>query len=112
MAGRIKAKGEESERGGPPAPMRYAVESFLRSSGLAQHMGDIKVYSAWRDVTGPDLCRRARAVAFRGGELVVEVESSPQLSELKGFTGETYRQEANRLLGSNRIRRVNYKLKR
>ena len=92
--------------------MKEAVQSFLRSSGLGQRIGDMKVYTAWREATGPDLCRRARAVAFRGGELIVEVESSPLLSELKGFTGESYRSETNRQLGSERIRRVNYKLKR
>ena len=92
--------------------MKDAIHAFLRSSPLAKHMGEMKVYNAWREATGPDLCRRARAVAFRGGELTVEVESSPLLSELKGFTGESYRSETNRHLGSERIRRVNYKLKR
>ena len=85
---------------------------FLKQSGLGARLGDGKVYDAWRASLGVELAKRARAVSFRAGELVVEVESSPHLAELKGFTGESYRQEANRRLGSERIRRINYKLKR
>ena len=92
--------------------MGEAVRSFMQASGLGAQLKDMRVYNAWREALGADLARRARAVAFRAGELIVEVESSPQLSQLKGFTGESYRQEANRVLGSERIRRINYKLKR
>ena len=45
-------------------------------------------------------------------DLLVEVESSAHLQELKQFTGEDFRRRANERLGRERIRRVVFKLKR
>ena len=92
--------------------MGQALQDFLRSSGLGAKLRDARVYEAWSRALGPDLDRRARAVDFRRGELIVEVESAAHLSELKSFTGERYRQLANRHLGSPRILRVAFKLKK
>ena len=60
------------DRGGP-AFLGDALRSFLKESGLGAQMRDWKVFDAWREVLGPELAQRARAVAFRRGELVVEV---------------------------------------
>ena len=49
---------------------------------------------------------------FHFGELTVEVESAPHLHELQNFTGEQYRCEANRILGEERIKKVQFRLKR
>ena len=50
-------------------------------------------------------------VAFRGGQLTIEVDSSVALAELKGFHGEGIRARANAALGEARIRKVTFKLK-
>ena len=100
-----------TDRGGQ-AFLGDALRRFLKDSGLGAQMRDWKVYDAWREVLGPELSLRARAVAFRRGELIVEVESAAHLQELKTFTGETYRHAANQSLGSPRITSVSFKLKR
>lgn len=94
------------------APMGAAVQTFLHASGLGARLRDHRIYEAWNAVLGVDLARRARASRFRAGELLVEVDSSAHLGELQGFTGEHFRQEANRRLGAERIERVVFKLKR
>ena len=70
------------------------------------------VLDAWRKVLGLKLARRARAVRFQRGELVVQVDSATHLQELQNFTGEQYRQQANRLLGDERIHRLAFRLKK
>ena len=88
-----------------------ALDGYLKESGLIKHMRDFKVIDAWRQALGPELCKRARAIQFRAGTLVVETESAAHRHELSSFTGETYRQRANEILGSTRIHKVTYKLK-
>lgn len=94
------------------APMGVAMEAFLHRSGLGARLRDQRVFDAWSQVLGAELARRARPARFRGGELLVEVESSAHLGELESFTGEQFRREANRRLGGERIERVVFKLKR
>jgi hypothetical protein len=91
--------------------MREAMHSFLKTSGLDRHMRDFPVFEAWRTAAGENVARRARAVRFRDGELVVEVESAAHLQELKSFTGEGLRQRANQPFGREVIRSIAFKLK-
>lgn len=85
---------------------------FLRDTGLSTKLEHAQVYRAWSDALGERLAARARPVRFQFGELTVEVESSTHLHELQNFTGESYRAEANRQLGNERIKKVLYHLKR
>lgn len=105
-----RSKGN-ADRGGVHSA-RDAVRDFLRVSGLGERMRDLPVYEAWRKALGDDLSRRARAVDFRRGELVVEVESAAHHAELASFTGERYRQLTNRHLGREAVRKVTFKLQR
>jgi hypothetical protein len=50
-------------------------------------------------------------VAFRAGQLTVEVAGSAYLAELKGYHGEGLRARANTLLGEPTIHKVVFKLK-
>lgn len=111
MQQRKSQQRKSTERGGVSS-MEQAVKAFLVESGLGSKLRDLPVYEAWQAVLGEELSHRARPVDFRRGELVVEVESAVHLHELSNFTGERYRQLANRDLGSERIRKVTFKLKR
>jgi len=109
MKGRYSRK--EEGRGGVHSA-QDAVRDFLRDSGLGEKLRDWPVYEAWRTAIGADLSRRARAVDFRRGELIVEVESAAHHAELSNFTGERYRQLTNQHLGRETVRKVTFKLKR
>ena len=93
-----------------PVPISDAIRGFLRESGLNARGIDRGVFQAWKKALGA-ASEHARPVGLRSGELVVEVDSSAMLQELKGFTGEGYRKQVNKLLGSSRVRRVKFRLK-
>jgi Dna[CI] antecedent DciA-like protein len=103
---------QDGERRGGVHPAGQAVREFLRASGLGAKLRDYPVYEAWRKALGDELGRRARAVDFRRGELIVEVESAAHLHEFANFTGERYRQLTNQHLGREAVTRVSFKLKR
>ncbi len=88
-----------------------ALEGYLKESGLLKPMRDFKILDAWREALGPELSKRARAIQFRAGTLIVETESAAYRHELSAFTGEAFRQKANQILGAQRIQNVTYKLK-
>jgi len=101
---------QANKRGGV-STIQDALESFLRSSGLNRRAGVEQAFAAWRKALGVRLARRARPVRFRDGELTVEVDSSAHFQELSSFTGETFRKKANRAVGGELIRSVNFKLR-
>ena len=94
-----------------PSPLRDALRSVLRDSGLTAGGKNERVFEAWRQAAGPGLHGRAVPVRFRRGELTVEVDSSAHLHELRSFTGDTIRQHANGALGGEVLRKVTFKLK-
>ncbi len=95
-----------SEKRGGVASLGSVLTAFLRSSRLEGGLAEERVFSAWRSAAGETLVGRARAVRFRDGELLVEVNSAAHLQELRNFTGEGLRKAANKRLGAERIRRV------
>jgi len=94
-----------------PQPIGAAIRSFLREGGLRRPPQDRQTFNAWIDAAGPDWSARAQPVAFRAGQLTVEVDGSVQLHELRGFHGEGIRERANAALGERMIRKVVYKLR-
>lgn len=88
------------------------MRHFLRDSGLGAQLRHARVYGAWSDALGPKLRERAKPVHFQFGDLTVEVESAPHMHELQNFTGEQYRHEANKRLGEEQIKKVQFRLKR
>lgn len=99
-------------------PLGDALAEFLRDTKLLQRKKVQPVYAAWDEAVGPDNAARARAVAFRRGELIVEVDSTSLLSELRGFAAEDLRARTEALLqqeesqATTRIRKLTFKLKR
>lgn len=105
------ARAPYGRRAGPTS-LREVVGAWLESSGLSAGAGEVRALGAWRKAAGAALSRRAQPVSLRGGVLVVELQSSAHLNELKNFAGEDVRARANALLGSERIARVEYRLRR
>ena len=115
-AGRV-LDGRSGGRGGV-APLDAALKSFLRTSGIAEHLGPWTIFRSFAEAAGPEFARHARAVKFVRGELQVEVDSAAHLAELQGFLGEEIRARANEILGSADsrkaadIRRISFRLRR
>lgn len=111
MSEPIRSEARVRRRGGVSS-FGDAMRQYLAESGLATKLRNWPVIDAWSTAVGEPLARRARAVRFQHGELLVEVESATHLQELKSFTGERYRRLANERLGRESIQRVVFKLKR
>jgi hypothetical protein len=84
------------------------IQTFFSEKGLGSRSRNRVVFNAWSEAIGD---QAAQPVAFRRGDLVVEVNSSALLQELKSFTGDRFRRRANEILGVDRIRRIVVKLK-
>ena len=94
------------------ASLGEALTRYLRETRLDRRLSEHEVLGAWSAAIGPKLAARTRVVRFRDGELAVEVDSAALLQELRNFTGEGRRREANRLLGVERIRTVDFQPRR
>ncbi len=92
--------------------MNDALSEFLEHSRLLQRTKAIPAFEAWDEAVGPKIATSARAVAYRRGELVIEVDSQALLSELRGFAAEDLRTRADALLDGASIRKLTFKLRR
>ena len=79
------------------------LPELLRELGLEAGMMGWRAVREWPDAVGPQVARRARAVAFQEGTLVVEVDGSAWLHELSILRRELVRQ-LNRRLGGPHVR--------
>jgi hypothetical protein len=94
-----------------PQPIAELVRGFLRQHGVALPAGDERIFTAWNEAAGTVWKARAVPVAFRAGQLTLEVASSLDLQELKSFRGEGFRAKANTGLGQTLIHKLAYKLR-
>ncbi|MBI5434816.1 MAG: DUF721 domain-containing protein [Planctomycetes bacterium] len=96
-----------------PGPLQIGevLDRYFKRHGLDEKLRGAAVIRTWDRTVGP-LAARARAVRFRDGELIVEVDSAPHLAELTSFTGENYRRAINQQLGREAVKRVTFQRKR
>ncbi len=78
-------------------PLDVALAETLRRLGLERGIAGWRAVEEWSAVVGPRIARRARAVEFRDGTLVVEVEGSAWMHELRFLERELLGQLARRL---------------
>lgn len=93
-------------------PLGDALKEYLDDSRVLQRKKAAPALAAWDEAVGPELAARATAVSFRRGELIIEVDNSSLLSELRGFASEDLRTRADALLEGATIRKLSFKLKR
>lgn len=92
------------------ASIQDVLATYLRSAGISRRRGPAeRVFAAWEACIGRALARRAKPVRFRGGELVVEVDSSALMHELVAFTGEEHRRRMNSELGKELVHKLVFK---
>jgi predicted nucleic acid-binding Zn ribbon protein len=79
-----------------------ALTDTLRRLGLERGIAGWRAVEEWPAIVGPRIARRTRAVEFRDGTLVVEVEGSAWLHEL-GFLERELLEQLARRLGSRHV---------
>ncbi|MHC4379664.1 MAG: DciA family protein [Planctomycetota bacterium] len=61
------------------------VNQVFQKYGLSRGAEYRLVFESWDRIAPPEYLGRAKAVSFRNGKLIVAVESSPLLEELRGY---------------------------
>jgi len=81
------------------------VARVLRGLGLEDGLRGWRAVEAWPETVGPSLARRTRAVEYRDGTLVVEVDGSAWMHEMSLLKRELM-QRLNARLGADVIHDV------
>jgi predicted nucleic acid-binding Zn ribbon protein len=88
-------------------PLAAILPGLLEQLGLAESAAGWRAVSEWPAVAGARIARRARAVSFRDGTLIVEVEGSAWMHELAFLKRELVR-NLNRHLEADVVRDVRF----
>lgn len=70
-------------RGNPPAKLSDVLQSLLRDSALGERMAEAAVVPEWPDIVGPQIAGVTRPLRVADHVLLVGVQSSPWLLELR-----------------------------
>lgn len=81
------------------------LKELLARLRLTEPMEGWRAVELWPDVVGERIAARARAVGFRGGVLVVEVENPVWMSELT-YLRKRLIEELNRQLGRDIVQEI------
>ena len=81
-------------------PISDLVNRVVQGMGLSRGTEHRRVFEAWERIVPPEFVARCHAAAFRGGRLVVAVESSPLLEELRCYRASEFVQLLNEQLAS------------
>jgi predicted nucleic acid-binding Zn ribbon protein len=92
---------------GEMLPAAAVLPELLRQLGLAETAAGWRAVTEWPVVAGVRIAGRTRAVSFRDGALVVEVEGSAWMHEL-GFLKPELVRNLNRHLGADVVRDVRF----
>ena len=87
------------------------VARLLRGLGLEDALQGWRAVQEWSETVGPRLARRTRAVEYRDGTLIVEVEGSAWMHEV-GFLKRELVERINARLGAAVVREVRLVLPR
>ena len=68
-------------------PMRLGevLRDFFQSTGLADKLKHLEVYSVWEEIVGPAIARRTRIAGLARHKLYIDVDSAAHLHELRTF---------------------------
>jgi predicted nucleic acid-binding Zn ribbon protein len=83
------------------------LNGLLRDLGLESEVVGWRAVSEWPEAVGARIARRARAVSFHQGTLVVEVEGSAWMQEL-GFLKRQMLRQLECRLGGPHVRRLRF----
>ena len=70
-------------------PIGDALREWVKKARATERAGDGRDgrsgFDAWKRVVGEEVAARTRVIEWRGGELLVEVNSAPLLNELSTY---------------------------
>jgi hypothetical protein len=81
-------------------PISDLVNRVVQGMGLSRATEHRRVFEAWDAIVPPEFQGRCHAASFRSGKLIVAVESSPLLEELRCYRASEFIQLLNERLVS------------
>lgn len=82
-------------------PISDLVNRVVQRIGVSRGTEHKRVFESWDRIVPPEFVGRCHAVAYRGGRLVVAVESSPLLEELRCYRASEFVALLNQQLTSS-----------
>ena len=79
----------ERTRRATPVPLADIVNRAFHRHGWSRSSSHTSVFAAWETILPDEWRARCRPVSYRAGRLIVAVDSSPLLEELRMFRGAT-----------------------
>ena len=79
----------ERARRSSPVPLAGIVNRAFHHHGWSRSTSHLMVFEAWERILPAEWSGRCRPVSFRAGRLIVAVDSSPLLEDLRVFRGAT-----------------------
>jgi predicted nucleic acid-binding Zn ribbon protein len=89
-------------------PLGSVLKRALDARGLGGELEGWRAVDEWPRAVGPRVARHSRAVAFREGALVVEVDGSAWLHQL-GFLKRNLLRALNARLGTDGVRDLRFR---
>ncbi|MDA1259214.1 MAG: DUF721 domain-containing protein [Planctomycetota bacterium] len=72
-----------------PVPLADIVNRAFHRHGWSRSTSHTTVFSSWETILPAEWRERCRPVSFRAGRLIVAVDSSPLLEDMRMFRGAT-----------------------
>jgi len=63
-------------------PVSTVLDEMLAGLKLGEHFASAQATELWREMVGPEVAQRSRAVGVRDGELLVEVQGAVWMGHL------------------------------
>ena len=68
-----------------PSPLASALSELIAKRGFARVEEHRQYHAAWKAVAAPHFVEHARISRVSRGQMIIEVDNGPLLSELSGF---------------------------
>ena len=92
-------------------PLAQALEGVIERSRTFKDLDLFQVWDFWTQAVGEEVARHAQPAAFRGGRLLVYVDSTVWAQELQFFKGEIIGR-LNAKLGQSAVSEIRFQVGR
>jgi len=93
-----------------PEKVSDVLTRMLKTTALGHDFEHIEIYSNWRSAVGNEIARHTRIAGLKGNKLLVEVDSSPWLYELRCFRKKQLIEQLGKSLKKTKILDIEFKI--
>lgn len=93
-----------------PQVIGKIIPSVLKKMGLAQKVKQIEIVDNWGEIVGETVAKHCKPVSLDKACLIVNVDSSPWLNELKRYSRETILEKLQSEFGKNIISNIKFRI--